>query len=467
MSERRENARERGRKRQSSRGAYGMCLALSLSLLFLLILGLLLPLRPSYSESEKRKLAELPAPSLRTLSDGSWFRDFSSWYSDTFPFREELLSWEASLEKYYGFQGEAIYSKGERKKESIPETAGETAPTLAFSAPETESAEESRESETAPETDAEGNLILKKQDTKGVHVQGEQAGTVYVTGNCGYELYYFSQENMRSHASLMNTVRSLLPEDISLYSMIVPNSFGIKLSPAVQEKLASSGMDQAISYSYSLMGEKVKRVSIYEELLSHKEEYIYFHTDHHWTQRGAYYAYLVFCKEKGFTPHALSEYQKREYPGFYGSFYFATKRAEALKVNPDTVRAYLPLATNKMHFRDPKGQEGDALVINDANTMSAGNRYSCFLMGDNAFTEIDNPNRNDGSAIALVKDSYGNAFAPFLVDHYQHVYVFDYRYYREDFVAFLREHQVKDVLFLNNIMSLGANSAKEMMGMFH
>ena len=172
MSERRENARERGRKRQSSRGAYGMCLALSLSLLFLLILGLLLPLRPSYSESEKRKLAELPAPSLRTLSDGSWFRDFSSWYSDTFPFREKLLSWEASLEKYYGFQGEAIYSKGERKKESIPETAGETAPTLALSAPETESAEESREAETAPETDAEGNLILKKQDTKGVHVQG-------------------------------------------------------------------------------------------------------------------------------------------------------------------------------------------------------------------------------------------------------------------------------------------------------
>ena len=125
MTERRENARERGRKRQSSRGAYGMCLALSLSLLFLLILGLLLPLRPSYSESEKRKLAELPAPSLRTLSDGSWFRDFSGWYSDTFPFREKLLSWEASLEKYYGFQGEAIYSKGERKKESIPETAGE------------------------------------------------------------------------------------------------------------------------------------------------------------------------------------------------------------------------------------------------------------------------------------------------------------------------------------------------------
>ena len=47
MSERRENARERGRKRQSSRGAYGMCLALSLSLLFLLILGPLLPLRPA------------------------------------------------------------------------------------------------------------------------------------------------------------------------------------------------------------------------------------------------------------------------------------------------------------------------------------------------------------------------------------------------------------------------------------
>lgn len=34
----------------------------------------------------------------------------------------------------------------------------------------------------------------------------------------------------------------------------------------------------------------------------------------------------------------------------------------------------------------------------------------------------------DGSAVMVIKDSYGNAFVPWLIDHYEYVYGVDYRH---------------------------------------
>ena len=63
---------------------------------------------------------------------------------------------------------------------------------------------------------------------------------------------------------------------------------------------------------------------------------------------------------------------------------------------------------------------------------------------------IDNPNISDGTSCVLIKESYGNAFAPFLTDHYDKVYIVDYRYYKDDLTAFVKENNVTDVILLNN-----------------
>lgn len=51
----------------------------------------------------------------------------------------------------------------------------------------------------------------------------------------------------------------------------------------------------------------------------------------------------------------------------------------------------------------------------------------------------------------MVKESFGNVFIPFLVDHYQTVYVVDYRYYEGDISDLAAEKNVSDVILLNNI----------------
>lgn len=68
--------------------------------------------------------------------------------------------------------------------------------------------------------------------------------------------------------------------------------------------------------------------------------------------------------------------------------------------------------------------------------------------------EIDNPDINDGSACILIKESYGNAFAPFLVDHYDKVYIVDYRYSSADLTALVKEQTSCDVIFANVMILL-------------
>ena len=51
----------------------------------------------------------------------------------------------------------------------------------------------------------------------------------------------------------------------------------------------------------------------------------------------------------------------------------------------------------------------------------------------------------------MVKESFGNAFVPFLVDHYQTIYVVDYRYWTGSITELAAQKNVKDVIFVNNL----------------
>ena len=59
-----------------------MCV-FSLTLAALAVTGLVIPLRPEYSKSEKRKLAEFPQFTVKSLFDGLYFKGIGDWYSDT------------------------------------------------------------------------------------------------------------------------------------------------------------------------------------------------------------------------------------------------------------------------------------------------------------------------------------------------------------------------------------------------
>ncbi len=70
---------------------------------------------------------------------------------------------------------------------------------------------------------------------------------------------------------------------------------------------------------------------------------------------------------------------------------------------------------------------------------------------------IRNKDITDGSSCIVVKESYGNAFVPFLADHYQTIYIIDYRYWEGDLYDFIKKKKLREVILVNNI-SMTRNS---------
>lgn len=283
-----------------------------------------------------------------------------------------------------------------------------------------------------------------------------QSGGVYVVGSAGYEMYNYVGSLAEKYQSTVNAVADSLSGVSQVYAMAIPLSSGITLPDELFSDIPGSDQAQAEKDILAGMGQNVKTIPLHDVMMSHRTEYIYFRTDHHWTALGAYYAYVQFCTAKGITPHNLSDYEVSQFPGFLGSFYNDGGKPDAMKNDPDTVNAYHPVsATASMKYGD---NENNTLtggqVIFDESTASASLKYGTFIMGDNPFTVIENPEVSNGESCIVVKESFGNAFVPFLVDHYQTVYVVDYRYYSGSVTQLARDKGVKDVLFVNNLSAI-------------
>lgn len=470
----------------------------SVIIILLMITGFLIFLRPAESDLEKRKLAVFPTPTLAAVLNGSFFTDISKWYADTYPLREKMIAFQSNTEDLYGIRNTVIYGDTGQKADAIPKEDGETAPIISDIAVEEDSDKTSNVNVTeslpdgnngsvssaaivqnsvsdgsiqAENKEAANRQEMAKEDEKPakdgtLKVQPEVAGTVYIAENRGFTLYYFYKKGADLYASMLNTVAKKIGNSATIYDIVVPNSFGINLDEDIQKNMNTSNQGEAINYIYKKLNKSIKTVETYNQLRNHNSEYLYFKTDHHWTALGAYYVYRSFCETKGIHPHELGDYKKKKFPDFLGSFYAYSNQSKALKKNPDTVEAYIPIATNKEKITPREGKPYQYDIISDANKFSSANKYLAFIGGDQPLIEINNPKLKDDSSCIIIKESYGNAFVPFLVDHYQYVYVVDYRYYTGDVAKVAAKHTNTDIIFLNNTAATSVEKSKLMLGIF-
>ena len=404
----------------------------------LCVIGIFLP-RPTESEIEKRKLTEFPRFTWGSFWDGSWFSGIDTWYADTYPLREALIAGNKTVQSLYGIRTDVIVG-GENQGEVIPdigEGKGEL-PTLPQDDPEQKEEEPPRD----------GN----------VNADGEMISGIFVSDNVGYGLYYFVQKNADWYAAILNEMDKRLEGRAQLYSLIAPINGGVLLSDARQRELNVSNQRESIRYIYSRMAEDIKTVEVFDTLRAHVDEYIYFHTDHHWTALGAYYAYTQYAAAAGLTPHTLEQFEKVEYPNFLGTYY-SVSGITSLGANPDTVIAYKPMGTNKMKMTMADGVTYDWFVVNDVTSYGSSMKYGTFAGGDQPYNVVENPEITDGSACLVIKDSYGNALIPYLVDHYQYLYWVDFRHYKGSIYDLVEEKNIKDVLVLQQIYNTGDSGA--------
>lgn len=331
----------------------------------------------------------------------------------------------------------------------------------------TEKVFENTQQTTEKVKDTESTETLAEETAKYPEIQTDDKikdyQSVVTVGDTAFELYTYLDKTADDYAKSINTVADNLKGKADVYDLVIPLSSEIIFPDNLRNQITSSDQHEAMQKIQEKMDENVKNVDIYDVLMQHRNEYVYYRTDHHWTTLGAYYAYQKFCEAKGIEPEKIEDYETKEFDGFLGSFYNDTGD-DKLKKNPDTVTAYYPKADSICHVNASDGTKYDWPVIYDVSNYGAGLKYSAFIASDNPFTEIENKELSDNSACVVVKESFGNAFIPFLVDHYQKIYVVDYRYWTGSISKLAEEKKVQDVLFLNNLSMI---RNKSLVGKLH
>ncbi len=281
-------------------------------------------------------------------------------------------------------------------------------------------------------------------------------GAVFRDGDTAYEAFYYNDKYATQYADALNRLAAKVPATVRIFDLLIPTSADITLPDALVGKVNVTSQQNAIAQVNQKLGAAVNSVDIYQTMRSHRGEYIYFRTDHHWTALGSYYAFADYCKAAGKTAPELASCTIKEFPGFLGSFYRDTKEHPKLAANPDTIYAYYPPHFNdiKLQYTDANGVVHDWPLISDVSNYTARLKYSTFAGGDNPKVTTVNNAVTDGSVCILVKESFGNALIPYLADVYQYVYAFDYRYDKRDFAAFVAQFPHADVVFANNLSAL-------------
>ena len=185
-------------------------------------------------------------------------------------------------------------------------------------------------------------------------------------------------------------------------------------------------------------------VDVRNVLSEHKDEYIYYRTDHHWTTLGAYYAYEALCEALDLTPFDLSAHTAVTVQDFYGTHY---SKARTWNAVPDILTYYdLP---NRMTIYTVKaaGQptEGQSTGLYDTEKLEVYDKYAAFLHGNNGLSRIE----GDGQgSILVIKDSYANCFVPYLTANYQNIDVLDFRNYNYGLDKLVEENDYDQILVL-------------------
>jgi hypothetical protein len=302
-------------------------------------------------------------------------------------------------------------------------------------------------------SDTTSNIVPKK-DTIASRILpddgqvGIRRGAVFIFKNRGFELFSGGAAMGKKYAETINMYSRLQIPGLKIYNIIIPNGFEFEVTEKYKDLVKPA--KEAIDAVYAAEDAAIVKVNPVDEIRKHRTEYIYFNTDHHWTSLGAYYAYRSFCASAGLTPISLDTIPSKVKPGFLG-FLYRVSRAAVLKNNPDSVRYYLfPDSVNFYIGSSSIGYWAKSHMY--AEQVSGDNSYSVFLQGDLPICKMETQHKN-GRKIALVKESYGNAFAPFLTNNYEKVIVVDQRSYKGDFIAMLKAEGINELLFINNIFA--------------
>lgn len=232
-------------------------------------------------------------------------------------------------------------------------------------------------------------------------------------------------------------------QNADVHVMMVPTK-----SWVLREKLPAFAPHYKEQKFYDALQQKLEKedvlISVEPVLDAHKEEEIYYRTDHHWTTLGAWYAYEQYTKAVGGDLQRAQGKKKFRCisKDFYGTTYAKINYAR----QADKIEIY-ELA-DKLRVVYNMGEK-KTKTLYDFSFLKTADQYSVFTGGNQAVLEITGGIKN-GKTLLLIKDSFANSILPFLAEDYEKLVVVDLRQLNVSGDRLLEMFSPTDILILYN-----------------
>lgn len=251
----------------------------------------------------------------------------------------------------------------------------------------------------------------------------------------------FETENADKNCKYLEEFVDNYKKNTDICVMLVPNTSEI-LKKKLPKYAYNFNETRYINDIYKKIGED-NTVDVNEILKAHKDEYLYYKTDHHWTTLGAYYAFTEYADKTGINIEKYTT--KLVTDKFYGTM---SSKAN-LEIEADKVYIYEPDKEEEVSVRYNNSTElKDSLY--EMSALDKKDKYSIFLGGNNPLVQITTNAENDRKVL-VIKDSFAHCFIPFMISGFSKIDVVDLRYYNESIRKMIEEGGYTDILVLYNV----------------
>ena len=236
---------------------------------------------------------------------------------------------------------------------------------------------------------------------------------------------------------------------IPVYFTLIPGASSVqadrlpKFTPADKQK-------DVIDYCYSNIS--LSTIDLFSTLSEHKNEKIYYYTDHHWTSYGALIAYQELSnvindgesfngKEHNYNVVDMSD-------SFYGTLYSSSGYTW---VAPDTISKYVD--DNNIVIKSYiNGVNSDPIEhgLYFDEYLNNKDKYQYYLGGISPLIQLSNQSAGS-SSLMIIRDSYSDSLAPFLAQDYSDIYILDLRYYKDSINDFINDHSIDQILIIYSV----------------
>ncbi len=376
------------------------------------MMSIMMP-QKGFSATENRYLKKRPAFTVKGLLDGSFGTDYETALSDQFPARDAWIGIKVMAERAQGRRDvNGVYF-------------------------------------------GKDDYLIEKFDRE--DIEGEQLDRNLETVAAFVQKAEETLGKDRVRVMMVPTASQVLTDRLPFLAAPYDQS---RVTERLGELLAGASGGMAAEERFEMRADKTSGlarqeemaflVSVEEMLAEHRQENIYYKTDHHWTVLGAYYGYRAWAESVGITPWEQEAFTIQTVSD---EFLGTVSSKVNLPQKPDSIELYLP--------KTEQGYEvcydGDAKPspMYAYQALEGKDKYAVYLDGNHGLTKIYCPAaaQGDGAGrkLLLIKDSFAHSFVPFAANHFEETYMIDLRYFNLSPQTFLEEKGITDVLILYQI----------------